>query len=70
MTQRDKKGKKLSQDAILLIIGVLLLIFTTGAVIYFIGFLSNNIFSALAPGEDNGERVRFDLEGYKSLGIE
>lgn len=50
--------------------GVLLLILTIGTVIYFIGFLSNNIFSALAPGQDNGARIKFDFEGYKSLGIE
>lgn len=62
--------KKLSQDTTLLIIGILLLIITVAAVIYFIRFLSNNIFSALAPGQDNGERIHFDLEGFKSLGIE
>ncbi|MBI2506759.1 MAG: hypothetical protein HYW00_01305 [Candidatus Colwellbacteria bacterium] len=65
-----KKDKKISQDVALLIIGVLLLLFTIGAVIYFIGFLSNNIFSALAPGQDNGARIKFDLEGYKSLGLD
>lgn len=65
-----KKSKKISQDIIFLIIGILLLILTVGAVIYFIGSLSNNIFSALAPGQDNGARIKFDLEGYKSLGIE
>ena len=70
MTKLNKKGKKLSQDAILLFIGILLLAVTIGGVIYFIGFLSNNVFSALAPGEDSGARVRFDLEGYKLLGIE
>ena len=62
--------KKLSQDITFLIIGVVLLIFTIGGIIYFIGFLSNNIFSALAPGQDNGAIIRFDSEGYKSLGIE
>ena len=65
-----KKNKKLSQDVTLLIIGVLLLIMTVGGVIYFISFLSNNIFSALAPGQDNGARIKFDLEGFKSLGLE
>ncbi|MEX2032936.1 MAG: hypothetical protein WD889_00030 [Candidatus Colwellbacteria bacterium] len=64
-----KRGRKLSQDTVLLIVGVLLLALTIGAVIYFTGFLSNNIFSALAPGEDSGARIQFDLEGYKSLGI-
>ena len=68
--QITRKGKKLSQDAVLLIIGILLFILTVGAVIYFIGFLSNNIFSALAPGQDNGARIHFDLEGYKSLGLD
>ena len=62
--------KKLSQDITFLIIGVVLLIFTIGSIIYFIGFLSNNVFSALAPGQDNGAIIRFDSEGYKSLGIE
>ncbi len=65
-----KKNKKLSQDTVLLIIGTFLLILTIGAVVYFVMFLSNNIFSALAPGEDNGARIHFDLEGFKSLGIE
>lgn len=65
-----KKGKKISQDIIFLIIGMLLLALTVGSVIYFISFLSNNIFSALAPGEDNGARIHFDLEGFKSLGLE
>ncbi len=65
-----RKGKKLSQDTVLLIIGILLLTLTIGAVVYFIGILSNNIFSALAPGQDNGERIHFDLEGFRSLGIE
>lgn len=64
-----KKSKKISQDIALLIIGILLLILTIGAVIYFISFLSNNIFSALAPGQDNGVRIKFDIEGFKSLGI-
>lgn len=68
--QITKKGKKLSQDVALLIIGILLFIITVAAVIYFIGFLSNNIFSALAPGQDSGVRIRFDLEGFKSLGVE
>lgn len=68
--EATKKGKKNSQDVIFIIIGLLLLILTIGVVIYFIGFLSNNIFSALAPGQDNGARIKFDLEGYKSLGIE
>ncbi len=67
--QTAKKDKKNSQDIILIIIGLLLLILTIGVVIYFIGFLSNNIFSALAPGQDNGVRIHFDLEGFKSLGI-
>jgi len=62
--------KKLSQDLTFLIIGVMLLIFTIGGIIYFIGFLSNNVFSALAPGQDNGAIIKFDSEGYKSLGIE
>jgi len=65
-----RKGKKISQDTTLLIVGILLLILTIGAVIYFIGFLSNNIFSALAPGEDSGARIHFDFEEYKSLGLE
>ncbi|MDP2650620.1 MAG: hypothetical protein Q8P04_00780 [bacterium] len=65
-----KRGKRLSQDTVLLIVGILLLALTIGAVIYFIGFLSNNIFSALAPGEDSGARIQFDLEGFNSLGIE
>ncbi len=64
-----KKGRKISQDIALLIIGILLLTLTIGAVIYFISFLSNNIFSALAPGQDNGVRIKFDMEGFKSLGI-
>ncbi|MDP3991353.1 MAG: hypothetical protein Q8P66_00350 [Candidatus Colwellbacteria bacterium] len=62
--------KKLSQDITFLIIGVVLLIFTIGGIIYFIGFLSNNIFSALAPGQDNGAIIKFDSEGFESLGIE
>lgn len=62
--------KKISQDITLLIIGILLFTLTIGAVVYFIGFSSNNIFSALAPGQDNGARIKFDLEGYKSLGLE
>lgn len=65
-----KRSKKLSQDTVLLIVGLLLLALTVGAVIYFIGFFSSNIFSALAPGKDSGARIQFDLEGYKSLGIE
>ena len=64
------RGKKLSQDTALLIVGILLLALIVGSVIYFIGFFSSNIFSALAPGEDSGARVQFDLEGFNSLGIE
>ena len=65
-----KKGKKLPQDIVLLVIGILLFLVTLGAVIYFIGFLSNNIFSALAPGQDSGAKINFDFEGFNSLGLE
>lgn len=65
-----KKGKKLPQDIVLLIVGILLFLLTLGGVIYFISFLSNNVFSALAPGQDSGAKIKFDLEGYKSLELE
>ncbi len=48
-------------------IGALLFILTVVGVIYLIGLLSDNIFSALAPGKINGGEPRFDLEGYKKL---
>lgn len=48
---------------------VLTLIITVTAVVLSLGFVSTSLYRALSPGENAASGVKFDVNGYKALGL-
>jgi len=64
----NKRTSKLQKGFIVVAIITVVLLGT--AVIYSLGFLSNNLLRALRLETQNGEEVlEFNLNGFKSLGL-
>lgn len=64
----NKRTSKLQKSFI--IAAVITVILLSAAVIYSLGFLSNNLLRALRPQLTNGkEVVEFNLNGFEALGL-
>lgn len=62
--------EKFKQIERILLATALAIIIVTGAlVIYSLGFLSTNLLRALAPGQEQIETAKFDLQGFNELDI-
>jgi len=66
-----KRSKKwISQEKILVGIGVVLLTSVVAIVVYALAFLSNSVFPVLSSDVGGGaERTEFNTEGFEELGL-
>lgn len=64
-----EKRKLIYDERLLLVIAFILFLLTLGAVIYSLGFLSKNILPVFSGESSGGGEIKFDLEGFKNLGL-
>ena len=61
--------KKLTQERVLLGVGLVLFFLLVGATIYAFSFLGKNILRSLSPNEVGGDELEFNLEEFDNLGL-
>lgn len=61
--------KKLTQERVLLGVGLVLFLLLVGATIYAFSFLGKNILRSLSPNEVGGDELKFNLEEFDNLGL-
>ncbi|HEY4498240.1 MAG TPA: hypothetical protein VJA63_01225 [Candidatus Paceibacterota bacterium] len=61
--------KKLTQERVLLGVGLVLFLLLVGATIYAFSFLGKNILRSLSPNEVGGDELEFNLEEFDNLGL-
>jgi uncharacterized membrane protein len=63
-----KKGGN-STERMLVGVGLVMFLLLIVVIIYALQFLSHNILSAFLPAEGGAGEIKFDLEGFKNLGL-